>query len=53
MQNHGFNLGDDEHVCIDIVCSMFDGKMAAIMLVQEALAVNYARLHKMNSRIEI
>ena len=31
MQNHGFDLGDDEHVWIDIVRSMFDGKMAAIM----------------------
>ena len=26
MQNHGFDLGDDEHVCNDIVRLMFDGK---------------------------
>ena len=31
MQNHGFNLSDGENVRIDIVRSMFDGKMAAIM----------------------
>ena len=30
MRDHGFNLGDDDHVCIDIVRSMFDGKMAAM-----------------------
>ena len=31
MHNHGFNLSDGENVRIDIVRSMFDGKMAAIM----------------------
>ena len=31
MSNHGFNLSDGENVCIDIVCLMSDGKMAAVM----------------------
>ena len=31
MKNEGFNLSNQEHVHIDIIRSMFDDKMAAIL----------------------
>ena len=31
MQSEGFSLGDNQQVNVDIVRSMFDGKMSAIL----------------------